>query len=66
MVIQSNMSPKSIFEVSGDTVEVFNNYNVQLTERPLETVVGANVLTSLINDLNATVGSSLSKCFIFT
>lgn len=62
MVIQSNMSSKSIVEVWKETEEVFDNYNIPLTERTLETVVEANVLTSLIKDLNAIVGSSTVTC----
>ncbi|NHC41542.1 hypothetical protein G6549_16400 [Bacillus sp. MM2020_1] len=62
MVIQSNMSPKAIVEVWENTVDVLKKHNVPLTEKTLETLVEAELLTTLLEELNAIVGSSIATC----
>ncbi|PLR78705.1 hypothetical protein CU633_03900 [Bacillus sp. V3-13] len=62
MVIQSNMSPKSIVLVWESTKEVFNKYNIQLTDKTLESFVNEEVLTLLLAELNEKVGSSSATC----
>ncbi len=39
MVIQSNMTSKSITEVWEDTVQVFQKYNVTITNKTLKELV---------------------------
>ncbi|MBT2691292.1 hypothetical protein J7I93_24460 [Bacillus sp. ISL-47] len=62
MVIQSNMSPKSIVEVWKDTAPIFLKFNIPLTEKTLETTLGKDTLTSLLIDLNAAVESTTATC----
>lgn len=62
MVIQPNMSPKSIVEVWGSTEEVFNKNNVTITDKALESLFNGNKLASLIDELNIKVGSSDLTC----
>ncbi|WP_312471765.1 hypothetical protein [Neobacillus sp.] len=62
MVIQSNMSPKAIVEVWENTVDVFNKYKVPLTEEILETFVEADILGTLLKEINTIVGSSTVTC----
>ncbi|SFB19630.1 MULTISPECIES: hypothetical protein [unclassified Bacillus (in: firmicutes)] len=62
MVIQSNMSPKSIVNVWGDTADVFKKYKVPLTKQSIETVVQNELLSSLLQELNSVVGSSTATC----
>ena len=62
MLIQSNMSPKAIAEVWESTTDVFKEHNVPLTEKTLVTLVEADALTSLLQELNAIVGSSTATC----
>ncbi|UOR14118.1 hypothetical protein [Halobacillus amylolyticus] len=62
MIIQSNMSPKAIVEVWGNTIDVFKKYNIPLAEKTLGTMVEANALTPLLQELNAIVGSSTTTC----
>ena len=62
MVIQGNMSPKAIVEVWEITENVFNKYNIPLTRNTLETLVNEEQLNSLLQELNAAVGSSTATC----
>jgi hypothetical protein len=62
MVIQSNMSPKAIVEVWENTEPVFVAYNVQITEKTLETIIDAGDLPKLLIELNSVVGSSTATC----
>lgn len=62
MVIQSNMSPSAIAEVWNETKAVFNKYNIPLTKHTLESLVEKELLPSLLQDLNAVVGSSSATC----
>lgn len=64
MVIQSNMSPKSIVKVWENTVSIFIKYNVPLTESKLENTIEADTLTVLLNELNAFVNSSSDTCIV--
>jgi hypothetical protein len=62
MVIQSIMSPKGIVDVWEETAEVFNKYQILLTEKPLEAIVEDEQLVSLLEELNYAVGSSTLTC----
>ncbi len=62
MVIQSNMSPGAIVAVWEDTANVFKKYNVPIIKQSLETLVGSDILTSLLQELNFIVGSSSATC----
>lgn len=62
MVIQSNMSPEAIVDVWGETEEVFKKHKIPLTNQSLETVVEEKLLHLLLEELNATVGSSKETC----
>ena len=62
MVIQSNMSSKAIVDVWGETADVFNKYQIPLTETTLEVVVEKEQLDSLLQELNYAVGSSALTC----
>ncbi|ESU31815.1 hypothetical protein G3A_14555 [Bacillus sp. 17376] len=62
MVIQPNMSTKSIIEVWENTKDVFKKHNITISEVPLEKIVDGNILDSLIMELNNIVGSSSATC----
>ncbi|MDR7080718.1 hypothetical protein J2Y03_005809 [Neobacillus niacini] len=62
MVIQSNMSPKAIVEVWKETAPIFVKFNLPLTEKTLETILGTDTLTALLIELNAAVRSSTATC----
>lgn len=62
MVIQSNMSSKSIVDVWGDTSEIFSKYNIPISGQSLEVLVNENLLPKLLTELNDTVGSSSVTC----
>lgn len=62
MVIQSNMSPNAIVEVWAETKDVFNKHNIPLTKQTLETLVEKELLSSILQELNSTVGSSTATC----
>ena len=62
MVIQSNMSSNAIIEVWAETEEIFNKYNIPLTNLTLETLVETEFLSSLLQELNCVVGSSTATC----
>jgi hypothetical protein len=62
MVIQSNMSPKSIVQVWENTREVFEKYKIPHTNHTLQSTVEENVLINLLKELNAKVGSSTETC----
>lgn len=62
MVIQLNMTSKAISEVWEDTLEVFQKYNVPITEKTLQVLVNDNNLQLLLTELNKVVGSSNATC----
>lgn len=62
MVIQSNMTSKAISEVWEETLEVFQKYNVPITEKALQVLVNVNILQVLLTELNKVVGSSNATC----
>ena len=62
MVIQSNMSSKSIVEVWENTVDTFMKFNVPISRNPLEAIVPESVLPALVTELNTVVGSSNATC----
>jgi hypothetical protein len=62
MVIQSNMSPEAIVDVWEETADVFKKYNVPLSKQSLETLIGNELLPSLLQELNSAVGSSTTTC----
>ncbi|WP_338452479.1 hypothetical protein R4Z09_11690 [Niallia oryzisoli] len=59
MVIQSNMTSKAITEVWEETVEVFQKYNVPITEKTLQVLVNDNLFQLLLIELNNVVGISI-------
>ncbi|MBT2680511.1 hypothetical protein J7E38_15985 [Bacillus sp. ISL-35] len=62
MVIQPNMSSKSIIDTWDSTKDVFKKHNMTISESPLEKVVDGDILDSLIKELNNIVGSSSATC----
>lgn len=62
MVIQSNMSPIAIVDVWEVTADIFKENEIPLTKQTLETLVEAEQLTSLLQELNSAVGSSTATC----
>ncbi|MDF1511042.1 hypothetical protein PZE06_23185 [Robertmurraya sp. DFI.2.37] len=62
MVIQSNMSPKAIVKVWKNTAPVFVKFNVPLTDMTLERIIEPEILSNLLIELNAAVGSSTATC----
>ncbi|MEH7347194.1 hypothetical protein V7122_25540 [Bacillus sp. JJ1532] len=62
MVIQSNMTSKAITEVWVDTVQVFQKYNVLITNKAIKELVTDNSLQVLLTELNNAVGSSTATC----
>lgn len=58
MVIQANMSPKAIVDVWKVMEDIFKKHNIPLAKRSLETLVEEEQLNSLLQVLNAAVGSS--------
>ncbi|MCH6267687.1 hypothetical protein KHB02_019385 [Bacillus sp. FJAT-50051] len=62
MVIQPNMASKAIAEVWKETVEVFQKYNVPITEKALQVLVTENTIKILLTELNKVVGSSTATC----
>jgi hypothetical protein len=62
MVIQSYMTSKAITEVWEETVEVFQKYNVPITNKALQVLVTDNALLVLLTELNNEVGSSTATC----
>ncbi|MEH7254830.1 hypothetical protein V7111_22230 [Neobacillus niacini] len=61
MVIQTNMTSKAITEVWEETVEVFQKYNVPITEKSLQVLVTENTL-QVLSELKNVVGSSTTTC----
>jgi len=47
MVIQSNMNSKDIVEVWKNTIDIFNKYNVPISEKKLNEIVHGSVLPIL-------------------
>ncbi|MFF2448192.1 hypothetical protein ACFVSW_13925 [Neobacillus sp. NPDC058068] len=62
MVIQSNMTSKAISEVWEETVEVFQKYNIPITEKTLQVLVNDSIFQELLTELNKVVGSSNTTC----
>jgi hypothetical protein len=62
MVIQSNMTSKAITEVWENTVQVFQKYEVPITNNELKELVSDNSLQVLLTELNNVVGSSNATC----
>ncbi len=62
MVIQSNMTSKAISEVWEETLEIFQKYNVPITEKTLHVLVNDKILQVLLTELNKVVGSSNTTC----
>ncbi|RSD28411.1 hypothetical protein [Mesobacillus subterraneus] len=62
MVIQSNMTPEAIVQIWGDTADVFIKHNILIVNKPLETLVESDILPAILDELNATVGSSSGTC----
>ncbi|MFJ5714428.1 hypothetical protein [Neobacillus sp. NPDC093127] len=62
MVIQSNMTSKAISGVWEETLEVFQKYNVPITEKTLQVLVNDNIFQELLTELNKVVGSSNATC----
>ncbi|CAM3823144.1 MULTISPECIES: hypothetical protein [Mesobacillus] len=62
MVIQPNMSSKSIIEIWENSVVVFQKYNISISAVPLEKVVDGNRLNTLLKELNNFLGSSSATC----
>jgi hypothetical protein len=62
MVIQSNMTSKAISEVWENTLEVFQKYNVPITDKILQVLVNDNILQVLLIELNKVVGSTKATC----
>lgn len=56
------MTSKAISEVWEDTLEVFQKYNVPITEKTLQVLVNDNNLQLLLTELNKVVGSSNATC----
>jgi hypothetical protein len=57
MVIQDNMSPQAIVEIWGETITVFEQYNLPLTGQMLNEIMAEQELDLLLNDLNRHVSS---------
>ncbi|MFP5108638.1 hypothetical protein ACSU6B_17965 [Neobacillus sp. C211] len=62
MVIQSNMTSKAITDVWGDTVEVFQKYNIPIKNIALQVLITENTLQVLLIELNNVGGSSSVTC----
>jgi hypothetical protein len=62
LVIQLNMTSRAISEVWEETLEVFQKYNVPITEKTLQVLVEDNILQVLLTELNIVVGSSNATC----
>ncbi|WP_285866583.1 hypothetical protein [Mesobacillus maritimus] len=57
VVIQSNMSSKTIIEIWGITLEVFKKYNIPISSNALSTMVDQETLPELLRELNRTIRS---------
>lgn len=62
MVIQAIMSPADIVGVWEVTSAIFTKYNIPLTKQPLKTLVKDDQIPLLLQELNASVGSSTATC----
>lgn len=51
MVIQSNMSPKSIVEVWENTAPIFMKFNVPLIDKTLESIIESEILPNHLIEL---------------
>lgn len=63
MVIQKNMPVSEIVKVWPETLAVFKKYTISIISNDsLEKVVDESNLTTILNELNQTVGSSEITC----
>jgi hypothetical protein len=62
MVIQSNMSLQAIVEVWEVTAEIFDKYRIPIINQSLEKLVEHQHLTTILQELNSSVGSSTATC----
>jgi hypothetical protein len=62
LAIQVNMSPKGIVEIWEVTADIFKKYKIPLSKKTLEDLVEEEQITSLLQELNAAVGSSTAIC----
>lgn len=62
MVIQGNMSSKAIVEVWEVTEDILKKLNIPLTRQTIETLVEEEQLNSILQELNAAIGSSTATC----
>lgn len=62
MVIQGNMSPKAIVDVWEVTEAIFDKHEIPHVGQTLEILVEEKQLHSLLQELNAAVGSSTATC----
>lgn len=62
MVIQSNMSSKAIVEIWTSTADIFKKHHVPIIDKALETMIEAQTLSIILNELNDCVGSSTATC----
>jgi hypothetical protein len=56
------MTSKAISEVWENTLEVFQKYNVPITDKILQVLVNDNILQVLLIELNKVVGSTKATC----
>jgi len=56
------MNSKDIVEVWKNTIDIFNKYNVPISEKKLNEIVHGSVLPILLTELNTFVGSSATTC----
>lgn len=56
------MTSRAISEVWGETLEVFQKYNVPIIEKTLQVLVNDNIFQELLTELNKVVGSSNATC----
>jgi hypothetical protein len=62
LVIQSDMSPKAIVQIWGNTTQVFTGFHVPIVDQKLIEIVHENILTELLSNLNNAIGSSSLTC----
>ncbi|WLD93329.1 hypothetical protein [Alkalihalobacillus sp. AL-G] len=62
MVIQPNMTPKSIVLIWPETEDIFEQFKLETKDRPLEELCNNILLAKLLQTLNETIGSSSATC----
>jgi len=62
VMIKEYKHPKAIVDVWEVTADIFKENELPLTKQTLETLVEEEQLTSLLQELNAAVGSSAATC----